>query len=59
MQNDEKGKRYHFAVHAGLMEQQKQDEVKQIKAMNERMKIDEERECNDRRARIQVITIFI
>lgn len=54
VQNDERGKRYHFMVHAGLMEQQKQDEEKQLKAMREKMKLDQEKEYRDHNAKIQV-----
>jgi hypothetical protein len=57
VQNDEKAKRFHFAVQAGLMEQQKTDEEKQLKAMREKMKQDEEREINDRNAKIKVYII--
>lgn len=52
--NDEKAKRFHFAVQAGLLEQQKLDEEKQLRAMREKMKQDEEREMNDRNAKIKV-----
>lgn len=41
-------------MQAGLIEQQKQDEEKQIKAMKEKMKQDEEKEINDRNAKIRV-----
>lgn len=55
IKNDEKAKRYNFAVQAGFLKQQKQDEEKQLKAMREKMKLDEERDLYNRNAKLQVL----
>jgi len=45
---------YKYFVQAGLSEQQKIDEDKQIKAMHEKMKLDAEKEFREKEMRSQV-----
>ena len=53
--NTKKEQRFADCIHSGFLEQQKQDEEKQLKAMHEKIKLDEERDIIDRCSRVQAI----